>query len=495
MRPPKNASDGLNPSSIANNNRGGLGATKRMALQWSLGNLARGGESVCALPSSFRVAYVKSCDGFLLQQAPLHRCQPPAACRDGTSACSQQLEALNECILSLAEHETSQPRGARAELIGTLRNQRIAVVGDSMARQAFATLVHLLRGRSVVIDPFTFGAMSYVQGQTSNGTTIDYLSLTGQRWGPSADPHVSQGGVPIDAMPRWVQAGRSLLDASVEWPFRSRLGSGILFESALRVDFYFTATCYGRQQLGSVWRHSGEELAKLLASGSYSHIVILPPNYWVLRGQSCECNSAKDKSMRDTATRQKQTMLCGRYTQCTGFPSRLSTRINASILLAAEAAAERANGSRLSPISAHWRCVANAKSNRTRAIVVSTPTERVPSNLLEGADGINARLAALFRSGQHGLTPANGWVHVDWAAATRVRKPVGTYGGNWHYACEMSPVDAWARPHMPEAFKVHVLDSEDCAEEGNTALWVEMLAPKMRGSGVWLSHLALEKFG
>ena len=400
---------------------------------------------------------------------------------------------LHGCLVTIAERKhwdmqtsgTPQSNGVRLRLMRALRNRRIAIIGDSMGRQLFGTLVHLLRGSDVVIDPFTFRNMSYVQAETANGT-LDFLDLPGSRRQRYQGSFFHANGT-RRLLPRWAQETAMLLHKSLAWPYRGQPGTGP-FESALRIDFYFQAVCYGNNEYAT-------ELGRLLEGGRYSFVFVLPPGYWLLKAQ-CECDEAKfdeaDGLSVDACSPRRSAadnLACGsarRLANSTYFNTThvlaIESARTAAMLSATEGTAQRwATLKELElhggPLTSFWACATRLKAPNTTAVVLSTPSVNVPARWLADQRRLNELLAARFHDSNSSVF-RDGWLYVNWDEITRRLRPASRYGGGWHYACELSPKDAWElKPE--DAHKVGVLQTDGCKEEGNTLLWTEELLPRL----------------
>lgn len=103
-----------------------------------------------------------------------------------TSSCMAERELIRTCPLILSHRSriaataTASEReaaGRQRRLVGSLKGQTIAVVGDSMARQAFITLVARLRGLDWVIDPNTHFGIVYQLFLAADAAAVDGSSL------------------------------------------------------------------------------------------------------------------------------------------------------------------------------------------------------------------------------------------------------------------------------------------------------------------------------
>ena len=81
----------------------------------------------------------------------------PAGCRDSnaTSRCIADRDALRSCPVVLGRALSKDAPSVyvhRRSMLSAVANRSIAIVGDSMARQAYAVLIARLRGLDVVLD-------------------------------------------------------------------------------------------------------------------------------------------------------------------------------------------------------------------------------------------------------------------------------------------------------------------------------------------------------
>ena len=133
-------------------------------------------------------------------------CDPPTCLKDPASLCSTQLACLQqECLVTRFQKEASSglardpdvDTGGRltSKLRSRLQNKSVLVLGDSMARHSFNTLVALLRrtdasgvcGRTVIDSHF---GDSYVRATARDGS-IDHFGHSGVVVDEAQLPHQS----------------------------------------------------------------------------------------------------------------------------------------------------------------------------------------------------------------------------------------------------------------------------------------------------------------
>ena len=337
----------------------------------------------------------------------------------------------------------------RAALRHALSGRRVAVVGDSMARGSFETLVAMLRGSDIVVSARSTNwkviSSSYVQARVEGGLIIDSLAPKGAL---HRELVASRNATP------WQSQAAALPD---KWPLANHLwlhgaGAAEKQQAALRIDFVDLG-CFDE----------GPGVHKFLTAGRWRQImldfdvvVIHTPAYHPL------LNMCRPSSNHRIGEGNRSSALLGE--------------------LVAPASAGRGGA-----VGAFWERVRAAAANATRGarpklhvVAVNAPTENIGTyrtvfNHAHGEEGritqqiMNQHLEALV-----GTFPDDGtWSHVDWASEMRARTPPTMAPGNWHYTCQGFTMDA-------RTWRVMVRTNGDCREEGNTVLWGQLVLPHLQ---------------
>ena len=332
----------------------------------------------------------------------------------------------------------------RTVLMRLLSNKRVAVLGDSMGRQSFATLVALLRRASessacdrLVLDA---GFMdTYVQATTAAGLVIDHFGSRSAKKPVQLPPHAGT----------WADEASHLLPWNDTRHTSGRAEPTGAYSSYTRVDF-LSLRCWSAAEASA--------LAATIATRSYDYLAIHAPAYHPLTGY---CTAPED----------------GKLT-------------SAGVLAQLERPGRPPNA-----FDAFWSTVADAvrhTSHPPRLLLITAPTEHImESRTFLGLTRQQATaLQQTFNDHLAGLVaPRAGALHglgatlVDWAAHTRRTNPTPRGGGDWHYACGLllrGDLSRWAYQQPPAHLKVASRKSGDCEEEGNTGLWRELIVPVLR---------------
>jgi len=355
------------------------------------------------------------------------QCDPPSCLLNASSLCSKQLACLQrECLVTRFQMEPAHatPDAARSRLLAKLENKRVLILGDSMARQSFNTLVNLMRRieeastcERIVIEPM-FGDR-YVQATGRDGRRIDHYGHRGVVVGMDAL---------APQLPGWAHEANALMGSNLtsEW-------TGVT-----RIDFD-TLLCYGQSQMN--------RLITAISGGAYDVLVLHAPAYHPL---SNSCSRFRSANSRDLLSQLER-----------GLPN---------------------------DFSRFWQKAAAAAAHAPlppRVVVLNAPADHIregredaiPSTHVQMA--MNAHLATSF-SQPWGALRDTGWAHVDWDAYTRSTKPQNRAGGDWHYSCGFLMANdrrRWSYRLPPPHIQVGVRANGDCEEDGNTNLWRQLLLP------------------
>ena len=218
-----------------------------------------GAEPHCALDPSTQFAFVAGLRKFGLmgRARPGDIIEPPCV-RVKTSVCALQLEELRtRCPLVANQTEPyplpqTDPRSALIHAMTRIHHRlRLVVLGDSIYRQVFWELIHLLRGSRLFIDWQSHGSISYVH-------TIH----AGQMYSAVAGA-----------------TSRRYFADTIERPWESGNESR---GTMLRVDYHLFEQ-YNRDRLAMVTNHMVTQ-AKRRAAGERTVLILGVPLMWPLIG-------------------------------------------------------------------------------------------------------------------------------------------------------------------------------------------------------------------
>lgn len=386
-------------------------------------------ERLCALPPTkvhfFATCHV--CERCFASTAVRGQCETPPQCLEPSSVCSQQERQLGECLVVRAQkHSVDSWTKEQARLVEAFRSLRVAVAGDSMGRQSFTVLVSLLRGEDVVFDSGV--GDTYAQLETPDGSVVDFLGMAHTK-------HVAGVHFPPEPLPQWGRlAARAFDDKTPR-------------NSSFRVS-YVRHECYS-------YRESSLQAA--VQTGSFDLLLLHSPAYWPLLD------------------------MCGRWHNRTADIVHTLERPN-------------------NVVAQFWSQLAHdASLTRTKVVVVNAPTEKIGryrtrfsnAGFEQGAQA-HAALEAYERGVFVNLTrhSPHQWAFVDWASLMRQRNyaGVGLNETDWHYACGYQgmrggkgPRDRFDYGHPPAYIMITPRGTPmDCFEDGNTALYRELVLPQLQ---------------
>ncbi len=406
---------------------------------------AAAGECKCIFPASRRILY------------------RPNRCGANSTRCKSDRDHINQCALCLGHSSVISRRrhGRQAKLIDALLAAPLAIVGDSMSRQAFITLITRLRGPDLpVVDFNLHGAVKYKlfmapmppgswsYARVADGYNLPHLPLD---W--LAPPNAS-GGAPNTAM----------ADASAKRPTRS-----VFDWAAERVLSDWRRNWRPPTAASSDSTSASSELA-----ASYAPAAPLPhvqstsvgfywaPCTYMLLDAAKEVHPTLLKPTAPAPPWQRVVYFAPAYWHLTGA-------CGAKHILNATSEA----------VLRVWKPLLNLSNASLLYTVVTAPTENVPTSAKAAHQRkLNALLRAQFAAGAF---PPN-WSLLDWAALTDRTPPYPTvvpFGDqkhSWHYACQFYRNHAWytLSTHHNVSLMTKV-GSGDCDEEANTLLWTELL--------------------
>ena len=393
-------------------------------------DVVTGSECKCIFPEVRRVLY------------------RPQSCGASSTRCAGDRNSISQCPLCLAHSSIISRRrhGRQASLIDALLAAPLAIVGDSMSRQAFITLVTRLRGPDLpVVDFNLHGRCMAMRGCMAARYELYMAPM------PPGSPSYARvaDGYGVQHLPLDWLAPSKATNVSTKRPRRSIFDWAA--ERVLSEWHSVSASTAVHQQLprvqstaiGFFWApctYMLSDAAKevhptLLKSTPWKHVVYFAPAYWHLTGA------------------------CG--------------------------AKHHLNATREAVLNV-WRPLLDQSNASLSYTVVSAPTENVGAeSRQEHLRRLNALLRALFATGAF---PPN-WSLLDWAALTNrtvpypTATPFGDQKHSWHYACQFYRQHSWYT--MSTHHNVTLMTREgsgDCGEEANTLLWEKMLLkPQGRG--------------
>lgn len=310
----------------------------------------------------------------------------------------------------------------RAHFVNTFRGRRVAVIGDSMARQSFFVLVSLLRGERVVLD--TAAADAYAQVVEPDGSVVDLL-------GVARTKHVAGVHFRPNLLPPWSQRAMRAFDDFSSTSIQIRLVSHQCF-------------AYERSALKAA-----------VIGGTYDLVVLHSPAYWPLLGM---CGASHNRTADIVQTLHQSSNI----------------------------------------VATFWKKVAeDALRSHTKMLVVNAPTENIGlyKTAFNNANfGTGAHAHAILETYQQRVLldttqhPPHLWAYVDWAKLTRERRFPGLGFADWHYACtshhgQRGQKVADGRFNYSNPPKYIMVTPRgrptDCFEEGNTALYKELVMPQL----------------
>ena len=364
------------------------------------------------------------------------------------------------CLLELARRGTCATpahQATRAAYVRALRGHHVVISGDSMARQAFYTLVARLRGETCVADPFNSNASaaSYVLRLAANASMLR--------------------GDDDEADLLTMLPGFDFVNALVPKEARAHVLAGAQADT-ISIE-YFGAPCMTHAVNASARVRASPLLARRRASAlSPSLLVLFQPSYWLLlpghNHVPCEDMSAVIKHAPpagwlvpgpgDGHTKAAHTP---------GTPPRGEDALSQFYQLWDEAA--RALGVR-------------------HVALVTAPEENVPQRLkpyqlqylnrkLRAAFGVSSPPRSRPRKEQHPQ-----WSLADFAALTEASRPPNLVGLNWHYVCTLygdlnvshsRPAHSQIPAKLLLVERVDQPDAAKCGEAANTLLWERLLLP------------------
>jgi len=371
--------------------------------------------------------------------------EPPCV-RVRSSPCAAQLRELQaQCPLLATKREPfplppSDPRSSLLDALNTHRRLRLIVLGDSIYRQVFWELVHLLRGSRLFIDWGSHRRISYVH-------------------------HVRGGHIHSAVAAQTSRGGR--FATAIEQPWNNQT---VQSQATLRLD-YIPLVSHDAAQLATF----KQLIAEARGTGLRTVLILGSPLMWPLIGNVGRNMNTSALIATITPGRPLQSTV-GRFWQQLVQTSRSQAdeTDDAPFQLVLSTPTER--------VLTH----PDGKSE--------LPWRAAHAAVLSGE--LASALAAL------NATNTSDWALVDYAALTRGQCPAasrmlgvaapGLRYGNWHYMCTASPPDAWNAVLV----KVGMRETWECGSTVNTALWLDLLLPSLEamqamrsgrkgGSTVW----------
>jgi len=362
----------------------------------------------------------------------------PAHCNGSrVTRCERHRQELSACpVPQSTRQQLHRAHHRQRDLVAALAGQRVAIVGDSMARQAFFALVARLRGSKHVVDLNTWRPMAYSQAVVHNS------------------PSGAEGGADkwwlIDAF-EVMPGTRSAREALAAKHFDKSSSTSKLrprhqpedkthkVVNATRIDFFF-APC---------WHNLKREAVKLLGVQNYSNVVLFWPAYWHLNGGSCGSGGIFNTSHINVV---------GKWI--------------------------------------HWRKRSAAHHSQERYTLVSAPEYAIRP----GRSGRHEQLAALNVALRErfaaGAFPSN-WELADFARLSeRLRPPTITPFGkglerkeNLHQVCQFAKkLEAYMSASNISLLIYAKVEGGDCDDTGNTALWKSIFLSQQQHRSRLVAH-------
>ena len=348
----------------------------------------------------------------------------PRECVTNSTRCAKDRMEIRSCALCLAftsmlERHT-QPSGAmggpiprqhvrHARLVDALLAGPVAVVGDSMARQAFVTLVARLRGADLPVVDFNVHHNVYyrlfasdappgsLRARLADGLGLQHLPLD---WLATHEGgKLKQRSVFDWAEERaggmYARGHARELSGSAAGGERGENGvhgdAGSRHVRGTTVGYFWAPCSYNLPEAARAVHAPGPF--------GWRRVVIFAPAYWHLTGG---CGAHAFLNATDEAVLQI------------------------------------------------WRPLMRLSNSSLVYTLVTPPTENVRAGWAAHQRALNARLCALFAAGRF---PPN-WRVYDWASVTagarhRTVSPMGDQKMSWHYACQFYRLGSWYAAPLP----------------------------------------------
>ena len=396
------------------------------------------------------------------------------------------MKPLLACPSVASLHQLAPSQSLPRHLLRLLRGHKIAILGDSMSRQLFSTLVGVLRGQEAFLDPSTWHPARYSLRLEAEGRcTRDDLNLF---WRP--DPTLTEraGSVRYRVSERESELESERVAISerivVDWIMLPRfeplwaVANGLRLLRASHGTRPYTLAIFF---VPAAW-HTREESEKQMAHNQ--SVWPIPQAFWELLRIESE-RMAPNGTRFAAITMPTEHIVCSKddawrahvHDQCAlhGRCGRTD-----SIKRRAAAAEKRASYLKMSPTggSGGNRSLSAAQAG-VRACLAHTCCRRA---------------MVAYRNEFEGLP--NGWARLDFAALTNATLPPSL---GWHYECQLTPPHAggesgvrecaeramrlkfdscnaryakWfaAEKTMPGVVR-HAQAGFACREAGNTAFW------------------------
>ena len=250
----------------------------------------------------------------------------------------------------------------------------MAILGDSMARQSFVTLISLLQGSSDVVDFTTHKRILWRRHQLRPGVTADELHLPGS-W-RHEDPALASA-----------LAGQSVSPIHIR------------HLPVVHAIDYYNVPCYTASD--------AKAAANFIETGLYDVVVLHEPAYWHV---TSFCGEPKETGDMDRFNRFQ-------------WGGDLRELANEDFV-------------RVKTFWARMRQAATARGRvGATYMVVSAPAENVPQENIEPLQALSRAVSLLFTASDGNGSAV--WHHIDWAELTSRTRPEHL-ANNWHYACYTS---------------------------------------------------------
>jgi hypothetical protein len=363
-------------------------------------------------------------------------------------------------LLRTKQREGGVAAGGSSEQTERTKPTKIAIVGDSMARQAFAVLISRVRGLNVSLDFNVHHPVRYFvyTSEAARSTSLrkrrayaDVLDL------PHGDLPLL--GRKLDGTRRTTHDWAAERVADTEGMPGARGAN----RRAPAFEALFTwAPCSYDMQAASRRLHSHEW-------SSVHHVVLFAPAYWHL-------TSACGREVKHQLNATREAVMAIWQPWIAASLNRSASSGTGSVAAAA-AAGSTSVGDGAASGPSRWYETAARATGAPRFTVVTPPIENLGSKWLAKQRALNDALVESFSVGAFPPT----WSLFDWASLMAEMRPGGIVptgdqkSASWHYACQFYRHASWYLNARNHTVFVMTHANGDCADSGNTALWERVL--------------------
>lgn len=381
----------------------------------------------CAFHSSTQFMFEagRRTPGTMASAGPRDIIEPPCV-RVRSSPCAAQLRELQaQCPLLATKREPfplppSDPRSSLLDALNTHRRLYLVVLGDSIYRQVFWELVHLLRGSRLFIDWQSHSRISYVH-------------------------HIHKGHIHSAVAARTTRGGR--FATAIEQPWKNQT---VQSQAALRLD-YIPFVSYGTEELETI----KQLMTKARGTGLRTVLILGTPLMWPLIGNVGLNSNTSALIATITPGRPLQSTVGWFWKQLVHTSRRQADETD----------------------DAPFQLVVSTPTERITSTYRDSPWRAAHAAVLSGE--LVSALAALNATNTQdwAFVDYEALTRGQCPAASRmlgVAAP-GMRNGNWHYMCSASPPDPWNAGLV----KVGLRETWECGSTVNTALWLDLLLPSL----------------